>query len=114
MSLCLRILKAIIDEEQPITNYKIAKLLNESFNAVKYNIQKLERHKTIIAFKKEDNGKSTYYVPNKLFTEKDAVIQYLEPVICEAMETVDMNESNAKFNFKILLNLIIDDINGKK
>ena len=116
MTLCLRILQAIINEEQPITTYKISKLLNESFNAVKYNIQKLEKHKAIIAFKKDNSNKAIYYVPNKLFTEIDAVIEFIEPVICEAMETVNMDENNAKFNFRMLLNLIIDDIiinNGK-
>jgi DNA-binding Lrp family transcriptional regulator len=103
----------IIDEEQPITTYKISKLLNESFNAVKYNIQKLEKHKAILAFKKDENKTATYYVPNKLFTEMDDIIEYLEPIISAAMYSADLDENNAKFNFKILLNLIIDDINGK-
>jgi len=112
-NLCLQILKTIIDENQPISTYKVAKLLNESFNAVKYNIQKLESHKAIIAFKKEGNEKGIYYVPNVLFTEMEEIVEYLEPVICESINTAGMDEKNAKFNFKLLLNLIIDGINGK-
>ena len=107
----IRILRVIIDEKQPITTYKIAKLLNESFNAVKYNIKKLEQYKAIVAVKKDN--KAIYYIPNKLFTKMDAIIEYLEPFIKEAMDNIDMNEDNAKNNFKMLLNLIIDDINGK-
>ena len=115
MTLCMRILRTIIDEEQPISTYRISKLLNESFNAVKYNIKKLEENKTIIAFKKDSSNNAIYYVPNTLFTEMDAVVDFIEPVICEALETVDMDEDKAKFNFRMLLSLIIDDviINGK-
>ena len=111
MSLCLKILRTIIDEEQPITTYKISKLLNESFNAVKYNIKKLEQHKTILVSSKVNGqyNRAVYYIPNNLFIGMDTIVKFIEPIINNA----NMDEANAKFNFQMLLYLIIDDINGK-
>jgi hypothetical protein len=117
MNLCQKILKTVVEYGEPITTYRIAKELDEEYNSVKYNIQKLEDHKTILAMEREGETNGTYYVPNKLFTEIDGIIEYLEPVIRTSLDTAEMNENNAKFNFKMLLSLIINDIvvnNGQK
>lgn len=116
MNLCLRILKTVIDAEEPISPYAISKELGESYNSVKYNIQKLEKHKTILALKRKNKPNATYYVPNEFFTEMDIILDYLNPIIYEALRTTEMNENNAKFNFKRLFELILNDviINGKK
>lgn len=116
MNLCQNILKIIIKSEEPITTYRIAKELDEEYNSVKYNIQKLEEHKAILAVERKDKQNGTYYVPNKLFTEIDIAIEHLTPTIEEALKTVNMNKDNAKFNFRMLLSLIINEvvINGKK
>jgi hypothetical protein len=115
MNLCLKILKTIIDAEEPISPYAISKSLGESYNSVKYNIQKLEDHKTILALKRKDKPNATYYVPNEFFTEMDVILEYLNPIILEALRTTEMNENNAKFNFKRLFELIINEVivNGK-
>jgi predicted transcriptional regulator len=118
MDLNLKILKTIVDYGMPISIYKISKLLNESFNAVKYNVKQLEEHKTILAVEREDKPKNTYYVPNALFTEKDELVEHLTPIVGRALDTVEMDEHNARFNFKMLLSLIVNDIvdgaNGRK
>lgn len=115
--LCLQILKTIIKYGEPITTYRIAKELDEEYNSVKYNVQKLEKHKAILAVERKQEQNGTYYVPNKLFTEINGIIEYLEPVILTSLDTAEMDENNAKFNFKMLLSLIINDIvvkNGQK
>ena len=115
-NLCVKILKLLLEREEPLTTYEIAKELKETFNTIKYNIKKLETHGAILPCEKYDNPKGVYYVPNRFFTEIDDFIEYMNPIICEAMETAEMNENDAKFNFRLLLGLIIDDIilNGKK
>ena len=100
MSVCLEILQTIIDEEEPITTYKISKLLNKPFNTVKYNIKKLERYNAILVFKKIDTQyiKAVYYIPNNLFIGKDVIVKFIEPIIKNAK----MGEADAKFKKKEL------------
>ena len=109
MSLCTQVLQTIIEEEEPLTTYKISKLLNKPFNSVKYNIKKLEQSEAILESKMVDKqySKAIYYIPNKLFIEvMDGITKFIEPII----HSVNMDEEKAKHNLKLLLTLIIDGI----
>jgi len=113
-----RILKFIIEAEEPVSSYRIAKKLGENAQTVDYNIKKLLKHDTILPVKKRNKSKATYYVPNQLFTQMDTLLEILEPVIYESVLTApDLNEKDAKFNFKLLMEYVINDIdfnNGKR
>jgi predicted transcriptional regulator len=112
MSLYTQVLQTIIKEEEPISTYKISKLLNKPFNSVKYNIKKLENIEAILESKTvgKQYNKAIYYIPNKMFIEvMDTLTNFIEPII----HSVNMDEEKAKHNLKLLLTLIIDGINGK-
>ena len=113
-----RILKFIIEAEEPVSSYFIAKELKKNVQTINYNIKKLLRHNTILPVKKVGAKNATYYVPNQLFTQMDTLLEILEPVIYESVLTApDLNEKDAKFNFKLLMEYVINDIdfnNGKR
>ena len=110
MSLCTQVLQTIINEEEPISTYKISKLLNRSFNIVKYNIKKLQHTEAILESKMvgKQYNKAIYYIPNKLFVDvMDGITKFIEPII---HSSINMDEEKTKYNLKLLLSLIIDGI----
>lgn len=120
MTLPTKILKCLIASEEPLSCYRIAKKLNETYNAVKYHIKIMEKNVSILAVQNSENPQATYYVPNAFFTLYDEYIELIEPIIQFAVETIDNSdikaEKKAKYNFSLLLSMFKEEIeiNGEK